>query len=90
MLNAKMDLLMKWMDDITNEKAAMATTSQAMDFCMTCEVCGNTGHLGITALLPKRMWCSWTETTMVIIHKEVKHGINALIIKEVIKVILSS
>jgi hypothetical protein len=46
MLNAKMDLLMKWMDDLTNEKAAMATTTQAMDSRMTCEVCGNTGHLG--------------------------------------------
>jgi hypothetical protein len=33
------------MDDLTNEKAAMATT-QAMDSRMTCEVCGNTGHLG--------------------------------------------
>jgi hypothetical protein len=45
MLNAKMDLLMKRMDDLTNEKAAMATTTQAMYSRMTCEVYGNTGHL---------------------------------------------
>jgi hypothetical protein len=46
MLNAKMDLLMKWMDDLTNEKAAMDTTTQAMDSRMTCEICGNIGHSG--------------------------------------------
>jgi hypothetical protein len=46
MLNANMDLLTKQMDDLTNEKAAMTTTTQAMDSRMTCEVCGNTGHLG--------------------------------------------
>jgi hypothetical protein len=34
------------MDDLTNEKATLATTTQAMDSRMTCEVCGNTGHLG--------------------------------------------
>jgi hypothetical protein len=45
MLNAKMDLLMKRMDDLTNEKAVMATTTQAMYSRMTCEVCGNTGQL---------------------------------------------
>jgi hypothetical protein len=58
MLNAKMDLLMKQMDDLTNEKAAMATTTQAMDSHMTCKVCGNTGIQGITTLLPRRMCCS--------------------------------
>ena len=46
MLHAKMDLMMKRMDDLANEKAAMATTTQAMDARMTCEVCGNTGHSG--------------------------------------------
>jgi hypothetical protein len=46
MLNDKMDLLMKQMDDLTNRKAVMATTTQAMDSRMTCEVCGNTGHTG--------------------------------------------
>ena len=34
------------MDDLTNEKAVMATTTQAMDSCMICEVCGNTRHSG--------------------------------------------
>jgi hypothetical protein len=46
MLNNKMDLLMKRMDDLTNEKVAMATTTQAMDSRMTYEVCGNTRHTG--------------------------------------------
>jgi hypothetical protein len=46
MLNAKMDLLMKQMDDLTKEKGAMATSTQAMDSRMTCELCGNTGHSG--------------------------------------------
>jgi hypothetical protein len=44
MLNTKMDLLMKRMDDLTNEKVAMDTTTQAMVCRMTCEVCGNTSH----------------------------------------------
>jgi hypothetical protein len=44
MFNAKMDLLMKRMNDQTNEKAAMATTTESMDSRMTCEVYGNTGH----------------------------------------------
>jgi hypothetical protein len=38
MLNAKMDLLMKRMDYLNNEKAAMATTTQTTDSRMTCEV----------------------------------------------------
>jgi hypothetical protein len=44
MLNAKIDLLMKRMDDLTNEKTVMATTTQAMDARMICEVCRNSGH----------------------------------------------
>jgi hypothetical protein len=46
MLHAKMDLLMKRMDDLTSEKAAMAVTTQAVDSRMTCEVYGDTGHSG--------------------------------------------
>jgi hypothetical protein len=46
MLTAKMDLLMKRMDDYTSKKVVMATTTLPMDSYMTCEVCGNTGHLG--------------------------------------------
>jgi hypothetical protein len=37
---------MKRMDALTSEKAAMAITTQAMDAHMTCEACGDTGHLG--------------------------------------------
>jgi hypothetical protein len=44
MLHAMMDLLMKRMDALTIEKDAMAITNQAMDACMTCEVCGDNGH----------------------------------------------
>jgi hypothetical protein len=46
MLPAKMDILMKRMDALTSKKAAMAITTQAMDACMTCEVCGDTWHSG--------------------------------------------
>ncbi|RCV18359.1 hypothetical protein SETIT_3G294600v2 [Setaria italica] len=46
MVTAKMDLLMKRLDDYTKEKAAMPNTIQAMNSHMTCEVCGNTGHSG--------------------------------------------
>jgi hypothetical protein len=46
MLNTKMGQLMKRMDDPTNEKVVMATTTQAMDYRKTYEVCGTTGHLG--------------------------------------------
>uniref|UniRef100_K3ZZJ3 CCHC-type domain-containing protein n=1 Tax=Setaria italica TaxID=4555 RepID=K3ZZJ3_SETIT len=46
MLTAKMDLLMKKLNDYTKEKAAMSNTVQAMDSHMTCEVCGNIGHSG--------------------------------------------
>jgi hypothetical protein len=82
---------MKRMDDLTSEKAAMAVTTQAMDSRMTRKVCGDTGHLGNYCPPPRRMWCTWTATTMVIVHKEVKRGTNhTLIIREVIKVILST
>jgi hypothetical protein len=64
-----MDLLMKIMDDLTSEKASIAITTQTMDSLMTCEVCGDT---------------QGTTTTMVIVHREVKHGIShTLIIREV-------
>jgi hypothetical protein len=35
MLHTKMDLMMKTMNDLANEKAAMVTTTQAMDARMT-------------------------------------------------------
>ena len=46
MLAAKMDLLMKRLDERAHEKKAMKGTVQAIESQMTCEVCGNVGHSG--------------------------------------------
>jgi hypothetical protein len=46
MLSAKIDLLMKRMEEQAKEKDAMMGTVRAMDSHMTCEVCGNVGHSG--------------------------------------------
>jgi len=46
MLAAKMDLLMKRLDERAAKKAAMYGTVQAFDLQMTCKVCGNAGHTG--------------------------------------------
>ena len=46
MLVAKLDLLMKRLDERAAEKEAMYGTIKAMDLHMTCEVYGETGHLG--------------------------------------------
>ena len=43
MLSAKMGLLMKKLKDRANEKQEVM---HIHDFLMTCEVCGNTRHLG--------------------------------------------
>jgi len=43
MLAAKLDLLMKRLDERANEKE-MQGTIKAMDSHMTCEVCGEVGH----------------------------------------------
>ena len=43
MLSAKMDLLMKKLEDRANEKQEVM---HIRDFRMTCEVCGNIGHSG--------------------------------------------
>ena len=43
LLAAKIDLLMKWLDDRAPEPSG---TVQAMDSHITCEVCGNVGHSG--------------------------------------------
>ena len=43
MLSAKMDLLMKKLEDRANEKQEVM---HIHDSRMTCEECGNTGHLG--------------------------------------------
>ena len=44
MLAAKMDLLAKRVEHY--EKVSAQETLKAMDFYMTCEVCGNVGHSG--------------------------------------------
>ena len=44
MLAAKLDLLMKRLDD--QEKAKPLVAFKALDLHLTCEVCGNTGHSG--------------------------------------------
>ena len=41
MLSAKMDLLMKKLEDRANEKQEVM---HIHDSCMMCEVCGSTGH----------------------------------------------
>ena len=46
MLAAKIDLLMKRLDDRAAEKEAMKSTVQAMDSHMTREICGEVGHSG--------------------------------------------
>jgi hypothetical protein len=43
LLSAKMDLLMKKLEDRVSEKKEVMHVN---DFHMTCEMCGNTGHLG--------------------------------------------
>ena len=46
MLATKMDLLIKRLDERTHEKETMYVTVKAMDLHMTCEVYGESGHLG--------------------------------------------
>ena len=43
MLSTKMDLLAKKLEDRANEKQEVM---HIHDSCMTCEVCGSTGHSG--------------------------------------------
>ena len=45
-LAAKMDLLLKRLDERATNKEAMKSTVHAMHSHMTCEVCGEVGHLG--------------------------------------------
>jgi hypothetical protein len=46
MFVAKMDLLMKRLDERSHEKEAMKGTVHTIDLQMTCEVCGNVRHSG--------------------------------------------
>ena len=45
MLTAKIDLLLKKIEDYSQDKD-QTQTLQALDARMTCKVCGNSGHLG--------------------------------------------
>jgi hypothetical protein len=47
MLSAKMDLLMKRLDERDREKKEVM---HIHDSCMTCEECGDTGHSGSNCL----------------------------------------
>ena len=49
MLAMKIDLLLKKFEDYSQDKAKMETL-QALETRMTCEVCGNVGHLGDNCL----------------------------------------
>ena len=46
MLAAKIDLLLKRLNERAHEKEAIKATIQAMDSQMTFEVCGEVGHSG--------------------------------------------
>ena len=46
MVAAKIDLLMKRLEEQAQDKEAMKGTVQALDSHMTYEVCGNVGHSG--------------------------------------------
>ena len=46
MLVAKIDLLMKRLEERAQDKEVMKGTVQAIDSHMMCEVCGNIGHSG--------------------------------------------
>lgn len=46
MLAAKIDLLLKKMDDHIDNNTSTHDSVLALDSHMTCEVCGNIGHLG--------------------------------------------
>ena len=45
MLATKMDILIKRLDEHAHEKEVTYGTVKAMDLHMTCEVCGESGHL---------------------------------------------
>ena len=46
MLATKIDLLLSRLNERGHEKEAMKATVQATESQMTCEVCGDVGHLG--------------------------------------------
>jgi len=86
MLSAKMDLLMKRLEDRANEKQDVV---HIHDSCMTCEECGNTGHSGNNC--PKTQEHVNFITTTTIFLNRIKDGVNnrGLLIKVTIKVIIT-
>ena len=79
MLAAKMDLLAKRVEHY--EKMSAQETIKAMDSHMTCEVCGDVGHLGNSAPTLKRASTSSTPTTHFI--HNIMAGISAPTTREV-------
>jgi hypothetical protein len=55
MLPAKLDLLIKRMDEQDAVKGTPYGTVQSLYSHIPCEVCGNFGHLGNTASRPMKM-----------------------------------
>jgi Zinc knuckle. len=80
LLAAKLDLLMKLLDD--HEKRPQGSV-KALDSHVICEVCGNTGHSGNDCPETREEAMYMGNNNTGIVHKEVKGGTNhAHIIKE--------
>ena len=82
MLAAKLDLLMKRLDERANEKE-MQGTIKAMDSHMTCEVWEKSNILGTTAPRPMKMPHTLTTSSN---NKIITAGIINLACKEVIRI----
>ena len=75
MLAMMIDLLLKKIEDYSQDKAQMQTL-QALEARMTCEACGNVGHSVIIARKPKKKFYILIETRTGFVHKEVRGRIN--------------
>jgi hypothetical protein len=86
MLSAKMDLLLRKLDERVEIKKQMYYSVQAVDSHSMCEVCRKDGHQGMTALKPVKTLTSSSSTiTTHSIHKKARGGTNGThLIKEVI------
>ena len=72
MLAAKLDLLMKKLDE--GNRPQVPVPVHAMNSYFTCEVCGNGGHSGMIALRPEKTQPTSTTTTLGSVHKEARGG----------------
>ena len=72
MLSAKMDLLMKKLEDQANEKQKVM---HIHDSRMTCEECGNTGHSRNNCPKTQEMQILSTTTTTFVLNR-IKDGIS--------------